>query len=141
MSLEWILQQGGLLTVCGMLIWLLREQGKRTQQTADAYMQFGAQYAEALTRVSESLTRQGHILDRIEQNLAANHLCPVTQVSTELLREAADSPGGGRRKVDTILRKAMAEIIERGVHANEGDDRGDSPGSVGSGAGRRGGNV
>jgi hypothetical protein len=102
-----------------MLVWLLREQGKRTQQTADAYMQFGAQYAEALTKVAEGLNRQGHILDRIEQNLSANHLCPVTQVSSELLREAADSPGGGRRKVDTILRKAIADLVQHGTVEGE----------------------
>jgi hypothetical protein len=112
MSLEWILQQGGLLTVCGMLVWLLREQGKRTQQTADAYMRFGAEYAEALTKVTEGLARQGVILDHIEQHLRANHLCPVTQVTSEMLREGMEAPDGGRRRVDAILRAAVKDAVK-----------------------------
>jgi hypothetical protein len=56
------------------------------------------------------------ILDRIESHLRANHLCPVTQVTTELLRDTAEDDGptavSKRRAVDRLVREALAARVK-----------------------------
>lgn len=111
-----LVKQGGFALLCGVMFWVYRQDSKgwaiKQSQTAEAFMSFGERTAASLTKVADGLQRQSVILDRIEQNLNANHLCPVTQVSTEMLREGMESPEGGRRRIDVILRAALKEATK-----------------------------
>ena len=114
-----LLEQGGFALLCAALIWIYRHDSKawaaRQSETAAAYMAFGEKTATILTQVAETLRQQSVVLGRIDEHLDRNHLCPVTQVSSELLRDAADA-GPARRKVEQMLSTAIARAAaERGV--------------------------
>lgn len=111
-----LIKQGGFALLSAVMFLLYRHDSKawaaKQTETASAYMAFGAETARALTQVSEAIRQQSQVLETIQHNLARNHLCPVTQVSTELLREAAQAPEGGRRRVDALLRQALRQAGE-----------------------------
>lgn len=101
MTLEQVLQQGGLVAVCGMLIWLLREQGRRIAENNETWLELG--------RVVERLTGS---VDRIELGLRESTVCPVTQITTEALRGHLTREGvPHRRRMDTVVREAFAERL------------------------------
>ncbi len=99
MTLEQILQQGGLVAVSGMLIWLLREQGKRLAESNATWLELG--------KVVERLTGS---VERIEARLHESTLCPVTQITSETLREHVQREGvPHRRRMDAVVREAFAQ--------------------------------
>lgn len=105
-----IVKQGGFACLCGAMFVFYRKDAKawaeKQSQTAEAFMAFGERTSASLTQVSEVLRRQGEILSHIEQHLSDNHLCPVTQITTEMLRHAGED-GPQRRRVDVLLRDAL----------------------------------
>lgn len=109
-----LVKQGGFALLCGAMFLLYRHDSKgwaaKQTETASAFMAFGERTAESLTRVSEALRRQSQVLERIESHLGENHLCPVTQVTTELLREARVDEGG-RRRLDSLMRTALGRAV------------------------------
>lgn len=110
MTLEQILQQGGLLSVCGMLVFLLREQGKRLAENNSTWVQLG--------QIVERLTGS---VERIEQRLDKAAICPVSGATMTVLQRAAEDAGGpARRQTDAImheqLRRAVARLDDQPAH-------------------------
>lgn len=107
MTVEQIIQQGGLVAVCGMLIYLLREQGKKLADSNATWLQLG----QIVERLTGSVERMEHRLDRAA-------VCPVTGATSEVLADAARQAGGTvQHQVQTIVR----EQIRRFADASERD--------------------
>ena len=106
-----LIKQGGFAVLCGAMFLVYRHDAKqwaaKQTESAQAFMSFGERTATALTQVSETMRRQGEILSRIEQHLSDNHLCPVTQITTEMLRQAGEPDAPQRRRVDALMRDAL----------------------------------
>jgi len=106
-----LLKQGGFALLCGAMFLVYRHDSKswaaKQTETAEAYMKFGEKTATALTQVSEAMRQQSTVLAQIERHLNDNHLCPVTQVSTEMLRDTNGADEPARRRVDALLRDAL----------------------------------
>lgn len=117
-----LVKQGGFALLCAAMFWLYRHDSKawaaKQTETAAAFMGFGERTATALTQVSEALRRQSAVLERIEAHLGENHMCPVTQVTTELLRESRTDEGG-RRRMDGIMRAALVRAARGGSGTEE----------------------
>lgn len=110
-TLEQVLQQGGLVAVCGMLIWLLKEQGKRLTENAQAYMAFGERTSKALTELSQGQALMTATLRDIVETMRSDTVCPVMRVTAEELR-AGDT--AGRRRVDALVRARLDEAHGEG---------------------------
>lgn len=105
-----LVKQGGFAILCAVMFWVYRSDSRgwaqKQHETAAAYMAFGERTATALTGVSEVMRQQSGVLERIETHLRANHLCPVTQVTTEMMRDVVREDGPHRRRIDEVLRAA-----------------------------------
>ena len=114
-----LLKQGGFALLSGFMFWLYRkdslEKARELKDSAAAYMAFGERTAQALTLVSEAMRQQSNILQQIDARLHDSYVCPITNITSEMLRQSSESPG--RRKVDVVLEKFM----ER-AHANRRRD-------------------
>jgi hypothetical protein len=106
-----LIKQGGFAVLCGAMFLVYRHDAKgwaqKQTETAQAFMSFGERTATALTQVSEAMRQQAVVLTQIERHLNANHLCPVTEVTSEMLRDENASDGPARRRVDALLRDAL----------------------------------
>lgn len=106
-----LLEQGGFALLAAVMFFVYRKDAKewamKQSETATAFMGFGERTSAALTLVTETQRQQSEVLAQIELHLRENHLCPVTQVTTEMLRAAGAGDAPGRRRIDHILR-AMA---------------------------------
>lgn len=114
-----LVQQGGFAVLAGVILFFYRKDAKEwiksQEQTAEAFMSFGEKTATALTQVTETLRLQAVVLQGIDASLRENHLCPVTQVSTELLRqEMREPPAPGRRRADALVRTAIDRMAVAG---------------------------
>lgn len=111
-----LIKQGGFAVLCGAMFLVYRHDAKqwaaKQTESAAAFMSFGERTAQSLTQVSEVLRRQGEILSSIERHLSDNHLCPVTQITTEMLRTSSDGDVPQRRRVDTLLRSALRRAAQ-----------------------------
>lgn len=106
-----LIKQGGFAVLCGAMFLIYRHDSKawaaKQTESAQAFMSFGERTATALTQVSEVLRRQGEILARIESHLNDNRLCPVTQITTEMLRASGEDDTPSRRRMDNLIRDAL----------------------------------
>lgn len=111
-----LVKQGGFAILCGVMFYVYRHDSKgwaqKQSETAQAFMAFGERTATALTQVSEAIRQQSTVLVQIDRNLNDNHLCPITQVSTEMLRDTTASDEPARRRVDALLRDALRRAAE-----------------------------
>lgn len=109
-----VIKQGGFAVLCGAMFLFYRNDSKawaqKQSETAAAFMQFGERAATALTQVGEGLRQQSLILEEIERHLTRSRMCPLSSVTTALMREAAVAPEGGRRRVDALLHAAVQGI-------------------------------
>ena len=105
-----LVRQGGFAILCAVMFWVYRSDSRtwavKQSESASAFMAFGERTAESMTRLSETLRQQSEVLRQIEEQLSRNHMCPVTQVTSEMLRETVRGDGPQRRRVDAILRAA-----------------------------------
>lgn len=119
-----LLKQGGFALLCGAMFMVYRHDAKswaaKQSETATAYMAFGEKTAIALTQVSEALRQQAAVLTQIERHLNANHLCPVTEITSEMLRNMTGDDEASRRRVDGLLRNALRRAAAEGPVPREG---------------------
>lgn len=119
--MQWVISQGIGAVLAAVMFFIYRQDAKtwaaKQTETATAFMEFGERYSRALADVSSSIAKQALILDRIDKHLAQNHLCPVTQVTTELLRETAEEDGptatSKHRAIDRLIREALAARVKK----------------------------
>lgn len=108
-----MVKQGGFAVACLVIFLLYRSDSKGWQQkqgeTVSALMGLSERTSTTLTRLGETQASLTLILSRIETHLDRNHLCPVTQVSSELLRDVGSVPG--RRSVDRVVRDALSSAV------------------------------
>ena len=106
-----LVRQGGFAILCGVMFWVYRRDSMvwavKQSETASAFMAFGERTATSLTSVSEALRQQSDVLRTLERHLAANHLCPVTQVTTELLRDRAQGGLHVHERLEDVVRSAL----------------------------------
>ncbi|MBK9497050.1 MAG: hypothetical protein IPO08_21565 [Xanthomonadales bacterium] len=108
-----VIKQGGFAVACLVMFLLYRSDSKGWQQkqseTVSALMGLSERTSTTLTKLGETQASLTLILARIETHLDRNHLCPVTQVSSELLRDVGSVPG--RRNVDRVVRDAISSAV------------------------------
>ena len=113
-----VIKQGGFaLLSAGMFVTYRMDStrwAQKQEETVAALMEFSRATATTLTRIDETQRSLVGILARIEGHLSSNHLCPVTQVSSELLRDVNSTPG--RRQVDRVVRDAVASAVLSARH-------------------------
>jgi len=123
-----LIKQGGFALLAGIIFFVYRadqkanakalldaherqlkqiaEISQRQTESATAWMQFGKEQGALMERIASTL-------ERIETKQAETTTCPVTQVTTEALREAVSSgrPVPGRPRVDHIVAQAVRAAI------------------------------
>lgn len=104
-----LVKEGGFALLSAVMFLLYRHDAKawiaKQNEQASAYMEFGERTAKALTQVSECMRHQSDVLARIEQHLTDSHMCPVTQLTTEIMR----GPRGSQAKA-TMMRTVKQAI-------------------------------
>lgn len=117
-----VLKQGGFALLSAAMFLVYRNDSKawsaKQSETVSALMEYSARTSTTLTQIGETQAALTGILSRIEGHLDRNHLCPVTQVSSELLRDLGSTPG--RREVSRVVRDALASAVLAQAHADEG---------------------
>lgn len=92
-----------------------KAHAERIAKSESAWMEFGMQQGALMTRTVAAL-------ERIETRLEGPTLCPVTQVTGEILREqAAGAPQ--RRRIDEVMRTALQRQTAAAEGRVEFDDR------------------
>jgi len=113
-----VLKQGGFALLSAGMFVVYRQDSRgwaqRQEETVAALMALSRTTAETLTRIDETQRSLVGILARIEGHWDKNHICPVTQVSSELLRDVNSTPG--RRQVDRVVRDAVASAVLSARH-------------------------
>lgn len=111
-----LVKQGGFALLCGVMFWVYRRDSMawamKQSETASAFMAFGERTATSLTQVSEAMRQQSEVLRTLERHLNSNHLCPITQVSTELLRENLAGAAHTHHRLDDVVRAAVTKAFD-----------------------------
>ena len=114
-----LVRQGGFAILCGVMFWVYRRDSMawavKQTETASAFMAFGERTATSLTSVSEAMRQQSDVLRTLERHLSANHLCPVTQVSTELLRDVGRGDNRSQHRLEELVRQAVVHSAVEGI--------------------------
>ena len=115
-----IIKQGGFALLSAAMFVIYRNDSRawasKQAETVSALMDYSAKTSATLTQIGQTQAALTTILGRIEAHLDKNHLCPVTQVSSELLRDAGGVPG--RRQIDRVVRDAISSAVIAHAHAD-----------------------
>lgn len=89
-----------------LAIKTLSEAYARQQtESATAWMAFGQEQGALMARIAGAL-------ERIEERQESNAVCPVTQVTSEWLRDATREDAPQRRRADVLMRQAMRRAAD-----------------------------
>jgi len=117
--LRWLINQGVAVVAFAAMFYIYRQDAQRNltrlEASAKTYMEWGERQGAMLTRNNDHLDKMAALLANIERQLHANGVCPVSQVSRDMLERAArageDAPS--RTEIERRLARGIRQALTR----------------------------